>query len=441
MKKINLLSIAFICILASNLQSQQDLLCSIGNLNSGGTGSPNNRVAHFNGDVYGGSHFSLKRIFTDNSFVSTGAPGGVNALMNFDGKLFVACDQLNIATYNTSNNILEQNVGSLDGTVNSLAVINDELYAGGRFTGGVAKWNGSTNWEVLGDGLNGTPSSGHDLQVNELIEYNGDIVATGRFRFSGTTRVNSLARWDGTSWHPFGEGLGLGDPNHPEGIGRGLAVFNNKLIVHGNFHTVDENNIPSIAVWDGVSWSGLTSDPTWPNNNNLLIFDMITLDGFLYLAGEAFIEINNNTYHIAAWDGAQWHGIVKVDPEFAWVRDIEPMGDDRLIIGGNFSQANDFDPDEFILTGAITDLFTCSTLSVEESLFNDIKIYPNPIESILKIQSEITIDNIKIYSLQGQLIKQASDTEIDVSNLSSGIYFVSISSDGKTITKKFVKQP
>ena len=73
------------------------------------------------------------------------------------------------------------------------------------------------------------------------------------------------------------------------------------------------------------------------------------------------------------------------------------------------------------------------------SLKDEFKIYPNPVKNVLNLSSELPIELIKIYSLQGQLIQVTSENQIDVSLLSSGLYFVSIIVDGENIVKKFIK--
>ena len=70
-----------------------------------------------------------------------------------------------------------------------------------------------------------------------------------------------------------------------------------------------------------------------------------------------------------------------------------------------------------------------------------ITIYPIPAKDRLFIAYENGfVDTIMVYSLQGILVAGTSaNNEINVSNLASGLYFINLSVEGKTITKKFVK--
>lgn len=79
-------------------------------------------------------------------------------------------------------------------------------------------------------------------------------------------------------------------------------------------------------------------------------------------------------------------------------------------------------------------------LSVDEVNNKIFKIYPNPTQDILNIQSQQQIEAVSIYNLQGQLFKEDSSSRVDVSHLSNGLYFVRVTIEGKTITKKFIKE-
>ena len=70
---------------------------------------------------------------------------------------------------------------------------------------------------------------------------------------------------------------------------------------------------------------------------------------------------------------------------------------------------------------------------------NYITIYPNPTQDILNIESPEQIDSVQIYSINGILVKQGINTRLRVSELPTGVYFVRILINNKTLTKKVVK--
>ena len=79
----------------------------------------------------------------------------------------------------------------------------------------------------------------------------------------------------------------------------------------------------------------------------------------------------------------------------------------------------------------------------ENSLVNQITIFPNPATNILYIQnnSNYFIDTISIYTMLGKLIYQSNDTQttVDISTLSDGMYLVKLNNGSQVISKKIIK--
>ena len=74
-----------------------------------------------------------------------------------------------------------------------------------------------------------------------------------------------------------------------------------------------------------------------------------------------------------------------------------------------------------------------------DSVFNEsFKLYPNPVEDYLYIQSsDTTIKNIDIYNILGEKIyTSSSENRLDMSSYSAGIYFVKINNSTFKIVKK-----
>ena len=78
----------------------------------------------------------------------------------------------------------------------------------------------------------------------------------------------------------------------------------------------------------------------------------------------------------------------------------------------------------------------------ESSENNSIEIFPNPTNGKLKINSKISYQEIKIsiFTITGQKILEIKDkTELDISYLTSGTYFVLMNIDGNIKTEKLLK--
>ena len=70
--------------------------------------------------------------------------------------------------------------------------------------------------------------------------------------------------------------------------------------------------------------------------------------------------------------------------------------------------------------------------------------YPNPVENILYLNSKDAIDSVAIYTITGQKVSNVTfnenRNEVNLSNLSSGLYLVKVSSNGSVENFKVVKQ-
>lgn len=62
--------------------------------------------------------------------------------------------------------------------------------------------------------------------------------------------------------------------------------------------------------------------------------------------------------------------------------------------------------------------------------------YPNPVRNILTITGQV--DAVSLYSISGNLIKKGQLSSIDMSELSNGLYFLSIRVDGKEFNHKIL---
>ncbi|MGB3590179.1 MAG: family 16 glycosylhydrolase [Nonlabens sp.] len=70
----------------------------------------------------------------------------------------------------------------------------------------------------------------------------------------------------------------------------------------------------------------------------------------------------------------------------------------------------------------------------------DVKIYPNPTSSTLNLRSNTSIDRVAMYNAVGSKIDVVitNNNQIDVSNLTTGIYFVEFTSGNQRVVEKVV---
>lgn len=88
-----------------------------------------------------------------------------------------------------------------------------------------------------------------------------------------------------------------------------------------------------------------------------------------------------------------------------------------------------------------------TTLSVPEiaSNNNEFKIYPNPTTSLLNIEGKMMIDKISLFDINGRIIKEKDFNtpilffQLDLTNLTKGIYLLKISSNQINTVKEIIK--
>lgn len=84
-------------------------------------------------------------------------------------------------------------------------------------------------------------------------------------------------------------------------------------------------------------------------------------------------------------------------------------------------------------------------LSIDDKSLSNISVYPNPVKDNIKIDTILTIDDVTIVNLVGQKVLQFKsehivDNSVNLSALSTGLYFMNISSEGKSQSIKIIKE-
>jgi hypothetical protein len=69
-----------------------------------------------------------------------------------------------------------------------------------------------------------------------------------------------------------------------------------------------------------------------------------------------------------------------------------------------------------------------------------ITVYPNPTNGLVQIEiPNLTIQGIKVYDLQGQLVKETTECQFDLSNFSNGTYFIKAQTKQGFYSYKLIK--
>jgi hypothetical protein len=93
---------------------------------------------------------------------------------------------------------------------------------------------------------------------------------------------------------------------------------------------------------------------------------------------------------------------------------------------------------------ACTDTTTCfavNNVSIAENTLPEVILYPNPTSGLLHIDSDQAIEKIEVYDLLGrEVIASGSETQVDLSTLSSGVYLVKVHLENEVHVRKVLKE-
>lgn len=246
-------------------------------------------------------------------------PGALPVLTRFDG-----------ANWTRISNMTD------GGVIYALGNFAGELIVGGGFhellgtTGlnGIAGWNGST-MHAFHTGVSSAPPASQTVRA---IWYHGGIVIGGDFESASGLSVNNVALWPagGSSWVPLSSGT--------DGPVYAFCTYQSQLIAGGTFAnaTVPANNL---ARWNSLQWS------TFGGGTSNWILSYIPYNGRL-VAGGYFTQPTaslNAAFNIAGWNGGTFtnfgtgmNGQVVALEAFKYAG---VNGDFELLAGGTFTVA------------------------------------------------------------------------------------------------------
>lgn len=78
-------------------------------------------------------------------------------------------------------------------------------------------------------------------------------------------------------------------------------------------------------------------------------------------------------------------------------------------------------------------------VGIQEITAINLNIYPNPATDIVTIESDATIELVKVYSLQGEEVFSGNAETLNVANWNAGVYTVEIRTTTGLVHKQFVK--
>jgi trimeric autotransporter adhesin len=273
-----------------------------------------------------------------------GIEGTINALAAIGDNVYIGGEFLaaggisarNLARWNRTTQTWSSVAGGVDGIVSALAAHDTALYVGGEFdeAGSIAAANiarldpTASTWSTL--------STGTDDAVYALSVATEHLYVGGRFDIAGGLAARRVAVWDTQtlSWDRLGSGI--------NGTVYALLADSTGTYVGGDFTVAGQSTVRAITRWDalGSAWSSLgdaTADGT--------VFALQRLGDEIIAGGTIVVPISpyTSTQNAARWNTAtgEWRAFSAItDIPFDYntvnrpVEQIAIDGDDVYVVGG-----------------------------------------------------------------------------------------------------------
>ncbi len=361
--------------------------------------------------------------------------------------------------------------GGLPGNVITITRFQNYIYVGGAFiylhwspysvkVNGFTRWNG-VGWDSLTIGFRGAPY--------ECLEYNNLLYCTGAFDTVGTFYSPLAVIWNGNNWMP------IGLPQYLSGITEVGCIYQNELYIAGTF-TDSTGTVSGCAKWNGNTWvdvggnfGGLIHAAAVYHNelyfggnylsgpNSYLVkydgtnfsqvgtgfhgnvWGLRVIDDKLFAVGIIDTAGGIPVSNIAMWDGNTWAAFSS-DVFNGAINDVAVFNGELYVTGG-FNMIN---------SDTVNYIAKYDGWHLGEELpakkMDGIKVYPNPTSSNITIEISTSIaekKHLSIYNVLGEVVYKSEITnqksEINVSGLGSGIYFVEVRTEKEVTRKKIIK--
>ena len=216
------------------------------------------------------------------------------------------------------------------------------------------------------------------------------------------------------------------------------TISNNSITLQPNFsiYTNELNNSYWFNESGECNFESLEAS-TFVTDNSLIgknlaysgMVESFTIDNQYYV--EAFVKVFNLTWDVVY---SKSYELTEIGP-FS----IEVSSDD-LSLGSNIQygfvvNGPAANPQDEVQLGNV--LITEPTASIKNENIPSFKLYPNPAHSTIRINNYV--NQIKIYSMTGSLIKSIKNTNsIDVSDFNKGVYLIKIHSNNNEFVNKII---
>ena len=332
---------------------------------------------------------------------------------------------------------------SSDGNIVAVgAVLND---GNGSASGHVRIYeNVSGTWTQIGDDIDGEATA--DLSGQSVgLSSDGNIVAIGATQNDGNGSSSGHVRiYENVSglWTQIGDDIDGEAADDRSGSRLSLSSDGNIVAISGDFNDGNGEASGHVRIYENVSgiWTQIGDDIDGETAGDFLGRSVsLSSDGSIIAIGVPGNDENGpDSGHVKIYRNISgvWTQVgTTINGEATGNLSGQSVGlssDGRVIaIGAPGNAKNSGHVRVYDLSAVL------STKSFERDYFS---YHPNPVTDILNIElkQDIKLKKVNIYNLQSQYLYSVKTSKIDVSKLSSGMYFIEVETNQGKSAKKII---
>lgn len=331
---------------------------------------------------------------------------------------------------------------------NSLTVgnVSEDLTATEAGQGGIYTYvavNGSaTDFQIVANGLNNT----NGFQLNGSDQVSGTTTATNNQRFAITTGVDEGwgAREEGnellTVEYQFKSATVTGSTNFHRTV-----VYSTDGFVLGGFqYGAQTGELEGLVYYSANGQAGTYRITLADSEEGLIVPENTWLklgiaidptEGIVYWGSPDILVEDAETGEMVPFTGGF---------QSAVMAGLEPAEFDFVAIPGTANTAASTAIYDDVTVTAVADFESWLSAPVNVAA-EKLAVYPNPANDVINIASATTlVSNVVLTDLNGRTVKSldlggVTTGQVNISDLTTGVYMLTITSDKNTTTKKIVK--
>ncbi len=308
--------------------------------------------------------------------------------------------------------------------------------------------NPDLNFDSDGMLVLSTSSDGHDFH-DVKVAPNGNIICAGDIYYpAGSKAWVTKLSGNGSTIMSFGtDGNYLSMAYNRRAFG--ILLQENRIVTCGNSAPSNQD-----ALLIGLTLNGELDLTFGDQGNTLLDIDNLDLalgikgqvDGKIVICGSSGSGIFTRDFLVARFSadgipdptfGGAGYRVYELGPDFEEANALTIQEDDRIVVVGFIAGSNN---DMVVMR-----LYSQDLVGLSELIFTGTEsIYPNPFVDFVQINSEKSIQLIRLFDNNGRLCWQKQSNisgKLDLSELSSGLYQMQlIMEDGELVTSRLIKE-